>query len=724
MVESTPFNPSPLIARELDLPLPRVDAAVRLLAEGNTVPFIARYRKEVTGSLDEIQIRAIEERQEYLTGLETRRTAILASIEEQGKLDAGLRSRIETCTTKAALEDLYLPFKPKRRTKATMARERGLEPLALRILSQPAEGRPLQEAERFVDPEKGVADAEAALAGARDICAEKVAETAEVRSMVRTRYSREGRLVATVVKGKEDEGRKFSDYFDYSEAVASIPSHRYLAVQRAEGESVLKLKMAIDDEPVIRRIFGQAGRKPGSPFAGQLSAAVEDGYRRLVAPGVESDVRGDLKTRSDIAAVEVFAENLRNLLLAAPLGSKAVIGVDPGLRTGCKCAAISRTGAFEANMTFNLVKGRASVESAGREFTAFVKRHQPAAIAVGNGTGSREAEQFVRRCLKEAGVADVLVVQVSEAGASVYSASPTAIEEFPDLDVTVRGAISIARRLQDPLAELVKIEPKAIGVGQYQHDVQQSLLARKLDEVVESCVNGVGVELSTASVLLLSRVAGIGPKTAKNIVLFRQQEGTFRNRRQLLKVKGLGKRAFEQAAGFLRVRDGDQPLDASAVHPERYGLVKRIAKDMGVGIVELMGDPSLPDRIDIGGYVGDGVGEPTLRDIVEELKKPGRDPREEFSAPAFREDVQDIGDLEPGMVLEGVVTNVTNFGAFVDVGVHRDGLVHISQLADRYVRDPAEVVGAGDRITVRVLEVDLERGRISFSAKKGPGKGE
>ncbi len=447
---------------------------------------------------------------------------------------------------------------------------------------------------------------------------------------------------------------------------------------------------------------------------------MEDGYKRLIAPGVESDVRADLKTRSDVAAVDVFAQNLRNLLLAAPLGSRPVIGVDPGLRTGCKCVSVSPTGDFLGNMVFNLVRGRQALESAGRDFTAFVKRHQPAAIAVGNGTGSREAEQFVRRCLKEAGAGEVIVLAVSEAGASVYSASPVAIEEFPDLDVTVRGAISIARRLQDPLAELVKIEPRAIGVGQYQHDVNQTLLSRKLDEVVESCVNGVGVELGTASAALLSRVAGIGPKTAKNIVSFRQEQGTIRNRRQLLKVKGLGQRAYEQAAGFLRVRDGDQPLDASAVHPERYGLVKRIAKDMGLGIEQLMGDPALPDRIDIAGYVGDGVGEPTLRDIVDELKKPGRDPREEFTAPAFREDVQAIEDLEPGMVLEGVVTNVTNFGAFVDVGVHRDGLVHISQLADRYVRDPAEVVGVGDRITVRVLDVDLARGRISFTAKKAP----
>jgi len=693
VTDSTFFNPIPLIARELGLHLAGVEAVVHLLGEGNTVPFIARYRKEVTGSLDETQIRAVEERQAYLSGLEERRQTILTSIEDQGKLDDALRARIQACATKSDLEDLYLPFRPKRRTRAATARERGLEPLARRI------------------------DAEAALAGARDICAETVAETAEVRALVRQRFTREGNLATKVVKKKEAEGAKFRDYFDFSEAVSAIPSHRYLAVQRGEAEGVLKLKIEVDQEPLVRAILQRAGLKNGSPFAAQLTAAVEDGYKRLLAPGVESDVRSDLKARAEGGAVEVFAENLRNLLLAAPLGGKPVAGVDPGLRTGCKCVFISAAGGFESNMTFNLVRGREALDRGRKEFSAFVARWRPAAIALGNGTGSREAEQFVRQCLRDAGIKDVIVVQVSEAGASVYSASPTAIGEFPDLDVTVRGAISIARRLQDPLAELVKIEPKAIGVGQYQHDVQQALLARKLDEVVESCVNGVGVELGTASAALLSRVAGIGPKTAENIVRWREEDGPFRSRRQLLKVKGLGRKAFEQAAGFLRVRGGDHPLDGSAVHPERYKLVERIAKEMGVGLAQLVGDPSLPDRIEISRYVGGGVGEPTLRDIVDELKKPGRDPREEFSAPAFREDVQTIGDLRPDMVLEGVVTNVTNFGAFVDVGVHRDGLVHISQLADRYVRDPAEVVKVGQRITVRVLEVDLERGRISFSAK-------
>jgi len=700
VTEPAAFDPASLIARELDLTPARVEAVVRLLDEGNTVPFIARYRKEATGSLDETRIREVEERRAYLSELDARRRTILETIEAQGKLDRRLRSLIEGCTTKTALEDLYLPFKPKRRTRASMARDRGLEPLARRILDQPAEGRPRSEARAFVDPEQGVADVDAALAGARDICAEQVAESAGIRAMVRERYSRRGKLVSVVGKGKEAEGQKFRDYFDFSEPVGTIPSHRYLALQRGEAEGVLKLKIVVDDESLPGRVTRMAGVRRQSPFAGDLTAASEDALRRLIAPGVESDVRAGLKERSDLAAVEIFASNLRNLLLAAPLGGKPVVGIGPGLRTGCKCVFVSGTGAYEAGMLFNLVRGRQVLEQGEKAFVA-----------------------FVRRCLKEAGLDDIVVVPVSEAGASVYSASPAAIEEFPDLDLTVRGAISIARRLQDPLAELVKIDPRAIGVGQYQHDVQQALLARKLDEVVESCVNRVGVELGTASAALLARVAGIGPKTAVNIVRWREAHGGFRSRRQLLEVKGLGKKAFQQAAGFLRVRESDNPLDASAVHPERYGLVRRIARDMGLGLGQLAGDPELPDRIDIARYAGDGVGEPTLRDIVEELKKPGRDPRDEFVPPAFREDVQTIEDLKPGMTLEGVVTNVTGFGAFVDVGVHRDGLVHISQLADRYVRDPAEVVAAGDRITVRVLDVDLERGRISFSAKQAPDAG-
>jgi len=717
MPETAAFDPTAVIAAELSLPPSSVSGVIRLLDEGNTVPFIARYRKEATGSLDEIQIRAIEERRDYLVDLDKRRRAVIKSIDEQGKLTDELRDRIEACATKTELEDLYLPYKPKRRTRGSIARERGLEPLALRILEQPADGDPASEAAAFVDPDKGVDDVEGALAGARDIVAERIAEIAEVRAAHRARFAEQGVLRSRVARGKADGDTVFRDYHDHSEPAKSIPSHRYLAVRRGEREKVLKVGIEVDQDPLIDRALERVGLFAASPFAEQLRLAVDDGCRRLVAGGVESDVRAELKDRSDREAVEVFAENLRNLLLAAPFGAKPVIGVDPGLRTGCKCAALSRTGAYQGSMNFNLVQGERALEAGRREFVELVGRHRPAAIAVGNGTGGRDAERFVRDALSAEGLADVIVVQVSEAGASVYSASPLAAVEHPDLDVTVRGAISIARRLQDPLAELVKIEPKAIGVGQYQHDVNQPMLARKLDEVVESCVNRVGVELNTASAPLLSRVAGIGPKLADNIVEHRSANGAFESRAQLKKVKGLGPKAFEQAAGFLRLSGARQPLDGSAVHPERYALVKRIAADMGVDLGDLVGDAELAGRIEVSRYVGDEVGEPTLRDIVEELKRPGRDPRDEFEAPAFREDVREVEDLKQGMELEGVVTNVTNFGAFVDVGVHRDGLVHISQLADHFVKDPAEVVKVGDKLEVRVLEVDLERNRISLSAK-------
>jgi uncharacterized protein len=711
------FDPNPLIAADLGLARERVAAAVALLAAGNTVPFIARYRKEQTQSLDEIQIRAIQERHSYLVELEQRREAILASIAEQGQLTDDLAARIRACGTKAILEDLYLPFKPKRRTRATIARERGLAPLADRILAQPLDGDPRAEAAAFVAPDQGVADVDAALAGARDVAAEVTTERPEVRRIVREAFAADGVLVSRVVEGKEAAGAKFQDYFDFSEPVKRIPSHRYLAIRRGEREEVLRAAVRVDEERLLDGLRRTIGVDPRSPFAAELTAAFTDGFHRLLAPSVESDVRVEMKLSADKAAVEVFADNLRALLLAAPLGGRAVVGVDPGLRTGCKCAAVNATGGYVEHMTFSTVAGERAMEAGRAELAAFVRRHDPVAVAVGNGTGGREAERFIRGALVEAGQSSVIVVPVSEAGASVYSASELAGQELQGLDLTIRGAVSIARRLQDPLAELVKIEPKAIGVGQYQHDVYQPLLSRKLDEVVESCVNGVGVELNTASPALLARVAGIGPKTAASIVQHRAASGAFKSRRQLLKVKGLGPRAFEQCAGFLRIRGGDHPLDASAVHPERYDLVDRMARDLGVEVDALVGDAEAIGRISLNEYVGDGVGEPTLRDILEELRKPGRDPRREFEPPAFREDVQTIQDLVVGMALEGVVTNVTKFGAFVDVGVHRDGLVHVSQLADRFVRDPSEVVKAGDRIKVRVLEVDLARERISFTAK-------
>ncbi len=720
VASSSAYNPVATIAAELSLPRESVQAVTQLLDEGGTVPFIARYRKEATGGLDEVQIRTIEERRAYLTELEERRRAILDAIAEQGKLTDELRAKLEACATKAALEDLYLPYKPKRRTRATIARERGLEPLALRILGQPAEGDPRAEAAAFVDAERGVPDADAALAGARDIVAEQVSENAEVRGMLREAFAKEGVLSAEMHPDVEGQRTKFEQYYGFRERVSEIPSHRFLAIRRGEREKALRVNLENDAAALIQRIESRVELRPGTPFAGELRAAAADAYERLLAPSVENDLRGELKLRSDVAAVEVFAANLRSLLLAAPLGARRVVGVDPGLRTGCKCVAVDDTGKFLDSTTIFISQGEAKAERAERELSAFIAKHTPFAIAVGNGTGGREAEAFVRKVLTAGGLRETVLVSVSEAGASVYSASEIAREEFPELDVTVRGSISIARRLQDPLAELVKIDPKAIGVGQYQHDVHQPLLARKLDEVVESCVNQVGVEVNTASAPLLARVAGVGPKLAKKIVAHRDANGAFESRAALREVSGLGARTFEQAAGFLRVRGGAHPLDVSAVHPERYTLVERMASDLGVNLAELCGRGELVDRIPIESYVGDGVGAPTLRDILDELRKPGRDPRETFEPPRFREDVMTLEDLQVGMVIEGVVTNVTAFGAFVDIGVHQDGLVHISQLADRFVKDPSEVVHAGDKLEVRVLEVDLARRRIALSARKEP----
>ncbi len=718
---SAAFDPVPLLAQELGLPHDVVRAVADLLAEGNTVPFIARYRKERTSALDETRIRAIEERHAALLDLDKRRQTVLATIEGQGKLTAELEQRIRACTGRAELEDLYLPYRPRRRTRATMARERGLSPLALRILAQPDDGDPLAEAAAFVDPEREVPDAAAALAGARDIVAESLSEDADLRGMVRDMYSRTGRVLST--KARHVQGpTKYQDWYDFEEAAATIPSHRYLAIVRGEKEDVLRASVRVDEDELVSRILARAGHRPNTPFAGQLLDAGRDCQRRLLHPSAENELRAELKERSDEAAVKVFASNLESLLLAAPLGGRPVVGVDPGLRTGCKCAAVDATGRFAGDMVFFTVGNEAQAGRGRSELAGFLGRHAPHAVAVGNGTGSREAERFVLDTLAAAGLTSIVVVSVSEAGASVYSASETAVEEHGDLDVTVRGAISIARRLQDPLAELVKIEPRSIGVGQYQHDVNQSLLGRKLDEVVESCVNRVGVELNTASPHLLSRVAGVGPALARSIVEHRGKHGPFATRAGLLGVPRLGPRAFLQCAGFLRIARGAHPLDGSAVHPERYPLVERMASDLGVPLSDLVGNAGLAARIDIARYVSGDVGAPTLRDILAELAKPGRDPRADFSAPEFSDQVQGIKDLEVGMRLAGVVTNVTAFGAFVDVGVHRDGLVHVSELADRFVRDPSQVVKVGDRISVRVIEVDLDRERISLSARTGAGR--
>ncbi|HVJ91731.1 MAG TPA: Tex family protein [Labilithrix sp.] len=709
---------APRIADELRLSPPAVRAVIGLLDGGATVPFIARYRKEQTGGLDELAIRAVEDKREQLAALEERRSTVLSTIDGQGKLTPELRAAIEKCRSRAELEDLYLPYRPKRKTRASVARERGLEPLAQRILAQPASGNPSSEAARFVDPKKDVADATAALAGARDIVAEIVAERSDVRALVRARFDREGLVESTAVKSKTKEPTKFEAYYDFSERAKTIPSHRWLALLRGEAEGVLRVKVRVDDEALQRELEARVGVRRSSPFAGELTEAIADGAKRLLLPSIEGDVRDDLKARSDLAAVGVFAENLGKLLLAAPLGRRVVLGIDPGQRTGCKCVVVDDTGKLVTHTLVNLVTGDAAREHAKRTIVDLVKKHAPYAIAVGNGTHGRETADFCRQVLRDASLGDkVVVVLVSESGASVYSASDIARDELPDVDLTVRGAVSIARRLQDPLAELVKIDPKAIGVGQYQHDVDQALLAKKLDEVVESCVNGVGVELNTASAPLLAHVAGIGPALAKKIVAHRQKSGAFATRRKLLDVAGLGPKAFEQAAGFVRVSDSKNPLDASAVHPERYTLVERIAKDAKVAVAALVGNEALVAKIPWETYASDDVGIPTIEHIRRELAKPGRDPRDAFEAPKFRDDVRTVEDVKAGMVLDGVVTNVTAFGAFVDLGVKQDGLVHVSELADRFVKDPHEIVHVGDRVKVRVLAVDAARKRISLSRR-------
>jgi protein Tex len=716
---AAPFDPIPLLVAELKLPPPGIAQVLKLLETGATVPFIARYRKEATGDLDEVQIRAIAERAEYLTELESRRASVLSEIDKQGKLTPELRAKLAGATTKTELEDLYLPFKPKRRTRAVIAKERGLEPLADAIWAQEGNVGPEALAASFVDPEKGVPDVAGALAGARDICAERLAEDAELRGYLRAAYLQDA--VIRVAKRPEhaEATTKFDMYANFEEPVAKLPSHRFLAIRRGENENVLYAVLRLEFEPHLPYVRARIPLRKGSPFQAELELVVADALERLLAPAASSDVRVELKMRSDREAIQVFAQNMRELLLAAPLGGKTVLGIDPGQRTGCKCAVVDETGKLLAHETIYLVQGGSALERASETLRALCRTHRPRAVAVGNGTHGRETEAFVREVLKAEGLAETYCVAVSESGASVYSASEVARDEFPELDLTVRGAISIARRLQDPLAELVKVDPKSIGVGQYQHDVSQPALGRKLDEVVESCVSSVGVELNTASAWLLSRVAGIGLTLAKRIVSHRNERGPFKSRQALLEVSGLGPRTFEQAAGFLRVAGGEHPLDASAVHPERYGLVERMGADLGVPLASLIGNAALLARIDPTRYQGEGAGAFTLRDIMTELDKPGRDPRKAFEPPKFRDDVRELSDLQTGMELEGVVTNITAFGAFVDVGVHQDGLVHISELADRFVKDPHEIVKVGDRIQVRVLEVDQARRRIALSARRG-----
>ncbi|HEV7993223.1 MAG TPA: Tex family protein [Gemmatimonadaceae bacterium] len=701
------------VAQELALQPRQVASTLALFSEGNTLPFVARYRKEATGGLDETQLRAIQERSDYLRELGDRRDAIRKSIDEQGKLSPELAARLDAVTTKQALEDLYLPYKPKRRTRATIAKERGLEPLADAIWSGALDDAGASAAASgYVSAEREVPTDADALAGARDIISERIADDAEHRGWVRELTRRKGSVSARAVTGKEKEVSKFQDYYEFSEPLHTIPSHRVLAVRRGEEEGVLAWTIAA---PVDEIVPGLAQRvTTGRRAAEQLRLAAQEAYKRLLSISIEVELRLELKTKADEEAITIFGRNLEQLLLAAPAGERIVIGLDPGFRTGVKVAAVSRTGAVLHTDAWML-------HQPDRFAAALLRLVQGSGcdlIAIGNGTASRETEALVRQTLRDTGSSTPpQVVVVSEAGASVYSASELAVAELPGLDVSLRGAVSIARRLQDPLAELVKIDPKSIGVGQYQHDVNQTRLKKRLEDIVVSAVNRVGVEVNTASVALLSYVSGIGPTLAQNIVEARDSRGGFRSRRALLDVPRLGAKAFEQAAGFLRVRGGAHPLDASAVHPERYALVEQMAADLGATVADLVASETRLESIDLARYVSDDVGLPTLRDIVSELRKPGRDPRAAFEAPAFRDDVTEPKDLTEGMELEGVVTNIVAFGAFVDVGVHQDGLVHVSQLADRYVSDPNHVVTVGQRVKVRVMSVDLQRNRIALTMK-------
>jgi uncharacterized protein len=700
------------IAAELSISTRQVQAASSLLAEGGTVPFIARYRKEATGSLDEVAIAAIRDRLEQLAELDKRREAILASLEERGLLTDELREKIEAAETMTTLEDIYLPYRPKRRTRATIARERGLEPLAALLFEQ-GDIDPAAEALLFVNPEKEVATVEDALAGARDIIAEWANENQEAREKMREHFAAHAKFHSKVIAGKETEGAKYRDYFDWSESAADAPSHRILAMRRGESEGFLSLRVMPPEEPaalLLESLFV----KGDNAAAGQVREAVQDSYKRLLAPSMETEIRLETKKRADAEAIRVFAENLRQLLLAPPLGEKTVLAVDPGVRTGCKICILNRQGKLLHHDVIYLQQSERMEREAGEKVKLLIRDFQVEIVAVGNGTAGRETEAFLRK------TTDKPVVMVNESGASIYSASEVAREEFPDHDVTVRGAVSIGRRLMDPLAELVKIDPKSIGVGQYQHDVDQGMLKGSLDDVVVSCVNGVGVELNTASRQILTYVSGLGPKLAQNIVEFRNENGPFRVRAELKKVPRLGDKAFEQAAGFLRIRNAPNPLDSSAVHPESYHIVDRMAADLGCTVADLMRDEDLRKQIKLQKYVTGNVGLPTLHDIMEELAKPGRDPRQQFEVFSFAEGVNKLEDLTVGLKLPGIVTNITNFGVFVDIGVHQDGLVHVSQIADKYVRNPAEVVKVGQKVQVTIMEVDMERRRISLSMKSDP----
>ncbi|MBN3723983.1 Tex family protein [Burkholderia sp. Ac-20379] len=725
MTETVALKIVQRIATELSVQPRQVAAAVQLLDEGSTVPFISRYRKEVTGNLDDTQLRNLEERLLYLRELEDRRATILASIDEQGKLSDELRTAIETADSKQVLEDLYLPYKPKRRTRAQIAREAGLEPLALALLADPSLD-PQAEAAAYVDADKGVADIKAALDGARDILSEQFGETAELLGKLRDYLHSQGIVSSAVVEGKEnEEGEKFRDYYDYSETIKTVPSHRALALFRGRNAGVLTVKLGLGEEldaqvphpgeAMIARHFGIANQN--RPADKWLSDACRWCWRVKVQPHLESELLTQLREDAESEAIRVFARNLKDLLLAAPAGPKAVIGLDPGLRTGVKVAVVDRTGKLLATDTIYPHEPRRDWDGSLARLARIAAATQAELISIGNGTASRETDKLASELIAKHPELKLQKIVVSEAGASVYSASETAAKEFPDLDVTLRGAVSIARRLQDPLAELVKIEPKAIGVGQYQHDVNQRELARSLDAVVEDCVNAVGVDANTASAALLSRVSGLNATLARNIVDFRDANGPFPSREHLRKVPRLGDKTFEQAAGFLRINGGENPLDRSSVHPEAYPVVERMLAKISKRIDDVLGNRDALSGLAPTEFVDDRFGLPTVRDILSELEKPGRDPRPEFKTATFRDGVEKVSDLMPGMTLEGVVTNVAAFGAFVDIGVHQDGLVHVSAMSTKFIKDPHEVVKAGQVVKVKVLEVDVKRQRIALTMR-------
>ncbi|MEO6203095.1 MAG: Tex family protein [Nitrospirales bacterium] len=706
------------IAKELKITDKQVTDTVNLLDDGATVPFLSRYRKEVTGGLDEVFITSIRDRVAQLRELDKRRDVILSSLEEQGKLTEVVQGQVQAATTMTELEDIYLPYRPKRRTRAMIAKERGLEPLALSLWAQDAQLNVETEAQKFLNPEQSVETVEDALAGARDIMAEWISEDLQARASMRALYLEQGTFKTAAVRGKDVQASKYRDYVEWEEPVAKAPSHRVLAMRRGETEGFLTFRVLVPEVEalsILHRLF----LKGKGPASEQVTLAVKDSFARLLALSMETEARLVTKTRADQTAIEVFAQNVQQLLMAPPLGQKTVLAIDPGFRTGCKMVCLDRQGTLRHTETIFPHLGAGGAAKAGDTVVELCQRFQVESIAVGNGTAGRETETFLRTLKLPSAIK---IVMVNESGASVYSASPVAREEFPDHDVTVRGAVSIGRRLMDPLAELVKIDPKAIGVGQYQHDVDQGILKQRLQDVVINCVNRVGVDVNMASPQLLTAVSGVGPQLATNIVAYRQEHGPFASRTALKNVPRLGAKAFEQAAGFLRITDGEHPLDASAVHPERYAVVNAMAKDLGCTVKDLMKDPARQRTIDLTRYITEEVGKPTLTDILIELAKPGRDPRQQFEAVKFDEGVQSIEQVTPGMILSGVVTNVTAFGAFVDIGVHQDGLVHISQLANKFVSDPNTVVQVNQQVKVTVLEVDIPRKRISLSMKAAPSK--